>query len=198
MEDKIVKNSNTKELSTFLTIVVVLFVLLASISISWVIAEITMLFDSSNHQIYETYGQEIKQTSFFKDIDTLDITKNNYPIEITKCRISKFKNYLAYRDVIVKVKNVSDKPIKYIIFSLDYYNRVGDKINIPSYLNDTYIIVGTILPNKTNRDSYCIPYACRKKSAEYAFPTNVVIVFDDNTKLALPPPSLVQNLLKVT
>lgn len=195
MEDKIVKN--TKEPSTFCTILIVLFVVLASISISWVIAEIAMLSDSHQHQIYTDYDQELEQASFFKDIDTLDITKNNYPIEITKCKISKFKDYCAYRDVIVKVKNVSDKPIKYITFSLDYYNRVGDKINIPSYLDKTYIIVGTIPPNKTNRDSYCIPYACRKRSAEYAFPTNVVIVFDDDTKLALPPPSLVQNLLKI-
>lgn len=195
MEDKIVKN--TKEPSTFLTIVIVLFVVLASISISWVIAEIAMLSDSHQHQIYTDYDQELEQASFFKDIDTLDITKNNYPIEITKCKISKFKDYRAYRDVIVKVKNVSDKPIKYITFSLDYYNRVGDKINIPSYFEKTHIIVGTIPPNKTNRDSYCIPYTCRKRSAEYAFPTNVVIVFDDDTKLALPPPSLVQNLLKV-
>lgn len=195
MEDKVVKN--TKEPSTFLTIVAVLFLILASISISWVICEVAMLFDGGQNQIYTDYDQELEQASFFKDIDTLDITKDNYPIEITKCKISKFKDYRAYRDVIVKVKNVSDKPIKYITFSLDYYNRVGDKINIPSYLNDTYIIVGTIPPNKTNRDSYCIPYACRKRSAEYAFPTNVVIVFDDDTKLALPPPSLVQNLLKV-
>ena len=196
MEDKVTKN--TKEPSTFLTIVVVLFILLASISISWVIAEIAMLFDGGQNQIFTDHDRELVTTSFFKDIDTLDITKNNYPIEITKCKISKFKNYLAYRDVIVKVKNVSDKPIKYITFSLDYYNRVGDKINIPSYFNDTYVIVGTIPPNKTNRHSYCIPYACRKRSAEYAFPTNVVIIFDDDTKLALPPPSLVQNFLKVT
>lgn len=69
MEDKIVKN--TKEPSTFLTIVIVLFVVLASISISWVIAEIAMLSDSHQHQIYTDYDQELEQASFSRILTLL-------------------------------------------------------------------------------------------------------------------------------
>lgn len=186
MEDKIIKD--TKEPRTLFVIVIVLLGVFASMSISWIIESAVMSSDRK-HQIFTDRYKELIATHFFENVDTLDIS----PIEITKCKISKSTGYPAYRDVIVKVKNVSDKPIKYIMFSLDYYNRVGDRINLPNYLNDTYVIIGTIPPNETNKDCYCITYACREKFAEYVALTNIVIVFNDGTKFALPP-SLAQNL----
>ena len=169
-------------------IVAVLFVAFISLSIFWIMQSV-MVLSNRKHQIFTDRYKELIATHFFENVDTLDIS----PIEITKCKISKPTGYPAYRDVIVKVKNVSDKPIKYIMFSLGYYNRVGDKINLPNYLNDTYIIIGTIPPNETNKDCYCITYACREKFAEYVALTNIVIVFNDGTKFALPP-SLAQSL----
>ena len=179
MEDKIIKD--TKEPRTLFVIVIVLLGIFASMSISWIIESAVMSSDRK-HQIFTDRYKELIATHFFENVDTLDIS----PIEITKCKISKSTGYPAYRDVIVKVKNVSDKPIKYIIFSLDYYNRVGDRINLPNYLNDTYVIIGTIPPNETNKDCYCATYACQEKSAECVALTNIVIVFNDGTKFAIP------------
>ena len=186
MEDKVVKD--TKEPRTLFAIVIVLLGVFASMSIFWIIESVVMSSDRK-HQIFTDHHKELVATHFFENVDTLDIS----PIEITKCKISKSTGYSTYRNVIVKVKNVSDKPIKYIMFSLDYYNRVGDRINLPNYLNDTYVIIGTIPPNETNKDCYCIPYTCREKSVEYVALSDIVIVFNDGTKFALPP-SLAQSL----
>ena len=181
MEDKMLKSIKS--------IVVVLFVAFVTISIFWIIESAVMLSDR-RHQIFTDRYNELVATHFFEGVDTLDIS----PIKITKCKISKSTDYLPHRDVIVKVKNVSDKPIKYIMFSLDYYNRVGDRISLPSYLNNTYVIIGTIPPNEINKDCYCIPYTCREKSAESVDLSNIIIVFNDGTKFAIPP-SLAQSLL---
>lgn len=162
-------------------IVAVLFVAFISLSIFWIMQSV-MVLSNRKHQIFTDCYKELVATHFFEGIDTLDTS----PIKVTECKISKSTDYLSHRDVIVKVKNVSDKPIKYIMFSLDYYNRVGDKINLPNYLNDTYIIIGTIPPNETNKDCYCATYACREKSAECVALTNIVIVFNDGTKFAIP------------
>ena len=135
-------------------------------------------FNEYRHEMLDTYVPK----DILRKADTLDLTKDESPIEFKKYKLvdkSRWK-YCA----IVKIRNKTDKDIAKIYLTPLFYNTIGEDVgvnhNIYGKFYVTYTIMGVIKPNEVN-DVYIIPYVPRHLFVKYMDFKEIAIEYMDGS-----------------
>lgn len=138
------------------------------------------------HKEFNEYRHEMLVTYVPKDIlrkaDTLDLTKDESPIEFKKYKLvdkSRWKHC-----AIVKIKNKSNKNIAKIYLTPIFYNTIGEDVGVNHSIYEkfyvTYTIMGVIKPNEVN-DVYILPYVPRYLFVKYMDFKEIAIEYMDGS-----------------
>ena len=130
----------------------------------------------------------IRRTAFIQDsleaarIEAARIEAVKHSIAITSCYLSK-ADYCGGRDVILGVKNISKKTIKYLVWEGVFYNAVDDMVccEIRNRYKMRGQVTGPIKPNVW--DSYSWDCAIYNHTARRIEITNINIEYMDGTSL---------------
>ena len=84
-------------------------------------------------------------------------------------------------DIMISWTNISNKPIKYAYFTLDYYNRVDDRVYCTIRGKDTgrLKVTGWIEPKEHTRSYW--DHIIYNYSADYAIVKNIQIIYKDGS-----------------
>lgn len=138
------------------------------------------------HKEFNEYRHEMLVTYVPKDIlrkaDTLDLTKDESPIEFKKYKLvdkSRWKHC-----AIVRIKNKSNKNIAKIYLTPIFYNTIGEDVGVNYSIYEkfyvTYTIMGVIKPNEVN-DVYILPYVPRYLFVKYMDFKEIAIEYMDGS-----------------
>ena len=110
---------------------------------------------------------------------------NNYPILITKVKVSYPPSSVGGVDLFLSFKNISDKTIKYAVFSVEAFNAVNDPVRC-SIRNEKYAVLkitGAIRPSEFYGLQKGWGNVWYNSTIRYATIKNVSITFMDNLTL---------------
>lgn len=135
-------------------------------------------FNEYRHEMLDTYVSK----DILRKADTLDLTKDESPIEFKKYKLvdkSRWKHC-----AIVKIKNKSDKNIARIYLTPLFYNTIGEDVGVNHSIYEkfyvTYTIMGVIKPNEVN-DVYILPYVPRYLFVKYMDFKEIAIEYMDGS-----------------
>ena len=171
--------NNTNKKITPLEYVGIILAILLVLALPITSAVITYKdFNDYRHEMLDTYVSK----DILRKADTLDLTKDESPIEFKKYKLvdkSRWKHC-----AIVKIKNKSDKNIARIYLTPLFYNTIGEDVGVNHSIYEkfyvTYTIMGVIKPNEVN-DVYIIPYVPRYLFVKYMDFKEIAIEYMDGS-----------------
>ena len=129
--------------------------------------------------------QEREEQERIAKQDFIDNAKlNNLPIVISYINTSN-PNSAGGVDLYITFMNISDKTIKYVIFSVEAYNAVDDPVRC-NIKNDEYFngqVTGPIEPLEQHGKNSLCENALYNNSIKYAKIESLTIIFMDNQEI---------------
>ena len=148
-----------------------------------------VISESSNSITIETTtdnntSASSKATSI-KSSTTTTLTQKTLNAPIQFSVLGYDQDYVGGNSVKVRIKNTSEKDIKYVYYTLSFYNSVGDPIcdTIRGWYTMRWEVVGPIKPGHTT-DFYGGIFYNQQFQGQYGI-TQFEIVYMDNSKITI-------------
>lgn len=150
-----------------------------------------LLENARNEHIRDSIRQETERIAKERErrADSIRVAKHFEDVQnsivLTSYRLSS-ANYVGGRDISFHFKNINkEKTIKYLDFSVTFYNAVGDKAydEIRSYATFNGRITGPIKPNGSNYNSYFFECAIYNYQAKTMVLNSISIEYMDGSTL---------------